>query len=158
RTSSTIAFSSPRQAPIAPQTPCAHAPAGTVSALRSREPIAAVRPTTSARPAMTATVQTGPGRTALRRRSRELVHERDEQAPVALDGGEAERLAGRVGRADLRAEREHVEPRNLAADHGRLESAVHRPDDRLLAEELLVDRASDREHGRAQVRAPAAVV
>src|SRR5918995_5543692 len=156
RTSSTIDSSSPRQTPTAPQTLCAHSPAGTVSPLSSLPPTAAPM-TITARTPTVARIQ-GSGPRMLLPGLRHLVDEGDEQRPEALDGGDAHALVGRMRELDLGAEREHVEAGHLGPDHGRLEAGVNRGDDRRLAELPLVDHARGRQRGRVELGPPATVV
>src|SRR5918995_4498350 len=105
--------------------------------------------------AMRGMITQGPdGGRCRRSGGRELVDHAGEQAPEALDGGDAHALVGRVRRFDLRAERDHVQARHPLADDGRLEPGVYRCDDRGMAEQPLVDAAGRGEHTRVQVGSP----
>src|ERR671911_545674 len=132
RRSSTIDSSSPRQTATEPQTFCAHSPAETVSSRESRFPISAVTASTSTTPTTAAMthVHRPPRRHMLFPLRGQLVDNRDEKLPEALDCRDAHTLVGRVRELDLRAERQHVETAgHLAADDRGLEAGVHRRDD-----------------------------
>ncbi len=87
-----------------------------------------------------------------------LVDEADEELPEAFHGRDTHTLVGGMWRLDLWAERDHVQPCDLVADHGCLQAGVHPGHDRLLPEQALVGRLESRERGRLEVGSPAAVV
>src|SRR5262249_36840972 len=81
---------------------------------------------------------------------REIVEDRAEQLVEPFGARDAQLLAGGMHADDLGADRDHLDPGELLAEHGALEPAVHDPGTRCKAEEALEALLRGREKQRVE--------